>query len=254
MRSHAGRGREDVPDAADEGINIKVITTSEIKISVLIDRKYMELAVQALHDAFELDKAGLNAARGLRPWVGHTAKGATPGPAPGYPCAIEGRRPTGAMVQTDSRKPQAAAPLAAVMAEDGRGAGAARPITQLIADSMGTEVCSIYLFRDEDTLELCATEGLNPRPCTTRMRLGEGLVGRVARGQVINTANAPGRARVPLHARDRRGGVFLVLPRRADPAAGRDGWACWWCSPRTRANIPRTRSTRSKSWPWCWPR
>ena len=42
---------------SDEGINIKVITTSEIKISVLIDRKYMELAVQALHDAFELDKA-----------------------------------------------------------------------------------------------------------------------------------------------------------------------------------------------------
>ena len=41
---------------SDEGINIKVITTSEIKISVLIDRKYMELAVQALHDAFELDK------------------------------------------------------------------------------------------------------------------------------------------------------------------------------------------------------
>ncbi len=40
-----------------EGINIKVITTSEIKISVLIDRKYMELAVQALHDAFDLDKA-----------------------------------------------------------------------------------------------------------------------------------------------------------------------------------------------------
>ena len=43
--------------AKREGINIKVITTSEIKISVLIDRKYMELAVQALHDAFELEKA-----------------------------------------------------------------------------------------------------------------------------------------------------------------------------------------------------
>ena len=42
---------------AAENVNIKVITTSEIKISVLIDRKYMELAVQALHDAFELDKA-----------------------------------------------------------------------------------------------------------------------------------------------------------------------------------------------------
>ena len=38
-------------------LNIKVIATSEIKISVLIDRKYMELAVQALHDAFDLDKA-----------------------------------------------------------------------------------------------------------------------------------------------------------------------------------------------------
>ena len=43
---------------AAENVNIKVITTSEIKISVLIDRKYMELAVQALHDAFELEKAG----------------------------------------------------------------------------------------------------------------------------------------------------------------------------------------------------
>ena len=42
---------------ADEGVNIQVITTSEIKISVLVDRKYMELAVRALHDAFELEKA-----------------------------------------------------------------------------------------------------------------------------------------------------------------------------------------------------
>ncbi len=39
-----------------EGINLKVIATSEIKISVLVDRKYTELAVQSLHDAFELDK------------------------------------------------------------------------------------------------------------------------------------------------------------------------------------------------------
>jgi aspartate kinase len=42
---------------AAENINIKVIATSEIKISVLIDRKYMELAVQALHDTFDLEKA-----------------------------------------------------------------------------------------------------------------------------------------------------------------------------------------------------
>ncbi|PTX56951.1 aspartate kinase [Litoreibacter ponti] len=57
MRSHAGVAAQMFKALQAEGINIKVITTSEIKISVLIDRKYMELAVQALHDAFELDKA-----------------------------------------------------------------------------------------------------------------------------------------------------------------------------------------------------
>ena len=58
MRSHAGVAAKFFRVLADDGINIQVITTSEIKISVLIERKYMELAVQALHDAFELDKAG----------------------------------------------------------------------------------------------------------------------------------------------------------------------------------------------------
>ncbi len=57
MRSQSGVAAKMFKLLSDEGINIKVITTSEIKISVLIDRKYMELAVQALHDAFELDKA-----------------------------------------------------------------------------------------------------------------------------------------------------------------------------------------------------
>jgi aspartate kinase len=56
MRSHAGVAAKMFKTLRDEGINIKVITTSEIKVSVLIDRKYMELAVQALHDAFELDR------------------------------------------------------------------------------------------------------------------------------------------------------------------------------------------------------
>ncbi len=57
MRSHTGVAAKMFRVLSNEGINIKVITTSEIKISVLIDRKYMELAVQALHDAFELEKA-----------------------------------------------------------------------------------------------------------------------------------------------------------------------------------------------------
>ncbi|MDH2325493.1 aspartate kinase [Cereibacter sp. SYSU M97828] len=57
MRSHAGVAAKMFKALSVDGINIKVIATSEIKISVLIDRRYMELAVQALHDAFELEKA-----------------------------------------------------------------------------------------------------------------------------------------------------------------------------------------------------
>ena len=57
MRSQVGVAARMFAALAAENVNIKVIATSEIKISVLIDRKYMELAVQALHDAFELEKA-----------------------------------------------------------------------------------------------------------------------------------------------------------------------------------------------------
>jgi len=57
MRSHAGVAATMFEALARENINIQVITTSEIKISVLIDRKYLELAVQALHDGFELERA-----------------------------------------------------------------------------------------------------------------------------------------------------------------------------------------------------
>ncbi len=57
MRSHAGVAATMFKALSQENVNIKVISTSEIKISVLIDRKYMELAVQALHDTFDLQKA-----------------------------------------------------------------------------------------------------------------------------------------------------------------------------------------------------
>ena len=56
MRSQSGVAAKMFQTLSKEGINIKVIATSEIKISVLVDRKYMELAVQSLHDAFELEK------------------------------------------------------------------------------------------------------------------------------------------------------------------------------------------------------
>ncbi|MCP5075197.1 MAG: aspartate kinase [Rhodobacteraceae bacterium] len=57
MRSHVGVAKQMFEALSREGVNIKVITTSEIKISVLVDRKYMELAVRALHDEFELEHA-----------------------------------------------------------------------------------------------------------------------------------------------------------------------------------------------------
>jgi aspartate kinase len=57
MRSQVGLAAKMFAALARENVNIKVIVISEIKISVLIDRKYMELAVQILHDTFELDQA-----------------------------------------------------------------------------------------------------------------------------------------------------------------------------------------------------
>ncbi|MDJ0859668.1 MAG: phosphoenolpyruvate--protein phosphotransferase [Dinoroseobacter sp.] len=94
-------------------------------------------------------------------------------------------------LETESRK--LLSRLQATLAEAGAGQERLDHITHLIADSMGTQVCSIYLFRDADTLELCATEGLNPEAVhKTRMRVGEGLVGRVARSKrALNTADAP---------------------------------------------------------------
>jgi aspartate kinase len=59
MRSHAGVATKMFEALSVEGINIQMISTSEIKISVVIDEKYLELAVRALHSAFELDKPGV---------------------------------------------------------------------------------------------------------------------------------------------------------------------------------------------------
>ena len=93
--------------------------------------------------------------------------------------------------ETESRK--LLRRLREAMASDEPGQARLDRITHLIADSMETEVCSVYLFRDEETLELCATEGLAQESVhQTRLRLGEGLVGRVAKyRKVINTPNAP---------------------------------------------------------------
>jgi aspartate kinase len=57
MRSHVGIARKMFETLSQENINLQMISTSEIKISVVVEDKYMELAVRALHQAFELEKA-----------------------------------------------------------------------------------------------------------------------------------------------------------------------------------------------------
>jgi len=83
--------------------------------------------------------------------------------------------------------------LKEALAEPAEGQERLDRVVALIAEEMRTPVCSIYLFRDAETLELCATQGLKPEAVhQTRMRLGEGLVGRVAaKAAPINTPNAP---------------------------------------------------------------
>ena len=57
MRSHAGIAASAFAALAERGINIRVIATSEIKISVLIDAAYTELAVRTLHSIYGLDQS-----------------------------------------------------------------------------------------------------------------------------------------------------------------------------------------------------
>jgi aspartate kinase len=59
MRSHVGIASKMFRTLAEEGINIQMISTSEIKISVVIDEKYLELAVRILHKAFDLDQEAI---------------------------------------------------------------------------------------------------------------------------------------------------------------------------------------------------
>ncbi len=95
--------------------------------------------------------------------------------------------------QSESESRKLLGRLRDTLAEDSVGQARLDRITHLIADSSRSDVCSIYLLRDAETLELCATEGLNPAAVhQTRLRIGEGLVGRVARqGTPVNTKNAP---------------------------------------------------------------
>src|SRR5262249_1265218 len=148
MRAHPGVAQTMFRTLSEKGINIQVISTSEIKVSVLIAEEYVELAVRALHSAYELDAAS----RGqLMPAV-----------ASGGPGLLLRR-------------------LREIMAEKASAQTRLDKLVTVIATNMVAEVCSIYLRRAGKWLELFATEGLNPAAVhRTRMRLGEGLVGLVA--------------------------------------------------------------------------
>ncbi|MDP4062871.1 hypothetical protein RBLE17_26400 [Rhodobacteraceae bacterium LE17] len=158
------------------------------------------------------------------------------------------------MVQTsesESRKLLGA--LRDAMAEDSAGQARLDKIVQLTASSMRSQVCSIYLFRDQDTLELCATEGLNAAAVhQTRMRIGEGLVGRVARyNQIINTADAPSAKGFRFMAETGEEIYsFLAFPFSA--------WATrlgsWSCNQKRPASFPPMKFTRWKLWLWSWRR
>ncbi len=97
------------------------------------------------------------------------------------------------MADTESESRRLLGRLREALAEDRAGQDRLNRVVEIIAESMATEVCSIYLFRDPETLELSASEGLAAEAVhQTRMRLGEGLVGQVARtARLINTADAP---------------------------------------------------------------
>jgi phosphotransferase system, enzyme I, PtsP len=82
--------------------------------------------------------------------------------------------------------------LRETLAEPGEGQERLNRIVRLIANGIVAEVCSVYLKRDDDWLELCATQGLNSEAVhLTRLRIGQGLVGRIAESaEPLNTADA----------------------------------------------------------------
>jgi phosphotransferase system, enzyme I, PtsP len=83
--------------------------------------------------------------------------------------------------------------LRETLAEAAEGQERLNRIVRLIADGLVAEVCSVYLRRDDDVLELCATEGLNAESVhLTRLKLGQGLVGRIAESATpLSTRDAP---------------------------------------------------------------
>ena len=140
------------------------------------------------------------------------------------------------------------------MAEPSDGQSRLDKIVRQIAGLMVAEVCSIYLKRQDGSLELFATEGLNPGAVhNTFMKRGEGLVGRCAELAVPD--QRAGRAEPPrllLSAGDGRGDLSLV-PGGADPARRRRAGRARRCRTSATRNTPTRTSRCCRPRPWCWP-
>ncbi len=157
MRSHAGVASSMFKALADKGINIKLITTSEIKTSVLIDDQYAELAVRALHTYYGLDKPDA--------WRRRRNFGELAGATRGDLRSSRSMRGGGATppqkrMATAIRRPACVAP--AIARGHGRAFGLAGPPRQnrradRRQNRMHADVCSFYVLRDDGALELFAT-------------------------------------------------------------------------------------------------
>ena len=136
--------------------------------------------------------------------------------------------------------------LRATLAEQAGGQERLDRIVRLVAEGLVAEVCSVYLKRDDSSLELCATEGLNPESVhQSRLRVGQGLVGQIAEtAEPINTRDA-------FHTRGFRylpetgEEGLLELPRRAGPAARRGARRARRAEPRA-ARVHRRRGLRAR--------
>jgi phosphotransferase system, enzyme I, PtsP len=137
-----------------------------------------------------------------------------------------------------------------IMAKRGSAQAKLDRVVDLIAEAMKSEVCSIYLLRD-NKLELFATHGLRKEAVhVTRLKLGEGLVGTIAdEGRILNLAEASEPPRVRLSPRNRRG-ALPQLCRRPDHLGARAPSACFRSSMRNRADTTMSRSRRFRRWRW----
>ena len=200
MRSHAGVAAQMFKALAEKGINILAITTSEIKISVLIDAAYAELAVRTLHALYEPGQRLISwaLARAASAMAEQSCGAGACGPLEAAaarlrmaPDASSGKWRRAAMQNRGGDSPRISPSepalriilrrLREIMAEPSDGQSRLDKIVRQIAGLMVAEVCSIYLKRQDGSLELFATEGLNPAAVhNTFMKRGEGLVGRCA--------------------------------------------------------------------------